>query len=329
MFFTAITALAVSFLVTLILVPVFCKLARRLKFVDEPDGKVKLHTQATPYLGGVAIYAGFVSALLCVFPLENYTFLSLLFGTTLLLVVGLIDDLVRLKAYQKFIGQFVAALCFLRAGIYLREQFFSNYWNIPISLLWILTIVNAFNLVDVMDGLATTIAIGATTTFFFLAVYMQLMNVGVICAAFLGALLAFLWYNKPPACIYMGDAGALFIGGFLAAIPFLFNWGTYHEYGYLVPTIVLALPLLEVCALIIIRSYKGIPFYAASPDHFSLYLLRKGWGKDQILYYIVVLSLVLGCGSYLFISHTLTLSMMVLAGVLFLAQWVFFVFLPL
>lgn len=312
-----------SYLITFYLVPFFCSLAHKLSFVDVPDGRIKQHAQATPYMGGLAVYCGFLSGLAFTIPAENTIFL-LLIGTMLLLFVGLIDDLFVLKPYQKFFAQVIIALCFLKAGFYLKEHFFYNIWNMPLSLLWILTIINSFNLVDVMDGLATILAIGATITFLVIAFLLNHAVVMVLLAAFLGSLCAFLWYNKPPARIYLGDAGSLFIGGLLATIPFLFDWGTYNSYGYLTPIIVLAIPLLECFSLIIIRWYKKIPFYQGSPDHFCLYLYSYGWSKQQILCYMVLLSIYLGVVSILFVQGLISPLSIIVLGILFLIIWATF-----
>ena len=310
-----------SFLITFYLVPYFCSLARRLRFVDTPDGKIKRHKHATPYLGGVAVYGGFLCGLALTIPFENQIFL-LIIGTTLLLLLGLIDDLFALKPYQKFFGQTIVALCFLKAGFYLKSHLFYNLWNIPFSLLWILTVINAFNLVDVMDGLATSLAIYATISFMIVAYYLHHFMVLILLASFLGPLCAFFFYNRPPARIYLGDAGSLFIGGFLATVPFLFDWGTYNWYGYLAPPIILGIPLLECVSLIVIRAYKGIPFYQGSPDHFSCYLIQHGWNKQIILLYVLLMSCLLGVVSFLFTIGWLGIGATLGMGILFLIVWI-------
>ncbi len=319
--FKILFSFSFSFLITFYLVPFFCTVAKRLRFVDQPDGKIKTHQQAVPYLGGVAVYCGFLCGLALTMPF-NGRILLLIIGTTLLLLLGLIDDLMVLKAYQKFFGQSIVALCFLKAGFYLKEHIFYNVWNMPLSLLWILSIINAFNLVDVMDGLATSLGIYATLTFMVMAWYLHHDLVLIMLAAFLGPLCGFFWYNKPPARIYLGDAGSLFVGGFLATIPFLFDWGTYNWYGYLTPTIILAIPLLECLFLILIRSYKGIPFYQGSTDHFSSYLLLNGWYKETILRYVLFLSCYLGLISFLFMAGILQIELTAIAGILFLIVWI-------
>ncbi|MCX5922781.1 MAG: MraY family glycosyltransferase [Candidatus Dependentiae bacterium] len=313
-------ALLISFLVTFYLVPLCCIIARRLEFIDEPDGKIKVHKTATPYMGGVAVYVGFLVAFCLIYPFEN-NMLLFFTGSTLLLFIGLIDDLIVLRPYQKFFGQLLAATCFLKAGLYLKAQFFSNYWNLPLSAFWMLLIINAFNLVDVMDGLATLLAICATSSFLALAIYFNQPSVIILLCAFLGPLLAFFWYNKPTAKIYLGDAGSLFIGGFLATVPFLFNWGIYTISGYLTPIVILAIPLLEVGTLILVRTYKKIPFYLGSPDHFSIYLQRNGWSKWAILGYVLLLSLVLFGVSFLFLINCLSLWILCLSAGLFLIVW--------
>jgi len=311
----------ISFLFAFHLVPILRNVAFRLNILDVPDGCVKKHKQPTPYLGGVAIYVAFLVSLSLVFPFENQMF-SFLVGSTLLLFIGLIDDLVPLVPYQKFAGQVIATLCFLRAGFYLKSHFFHNVWAIPISFLWILVLINAFNLVDVMDGLATAIAGAATVSFLIIALSLQQFVVAVILAALLGALVAFFWYNKPPASMYLGDAGSLFLGGFLATVPFMINWGQYNWHGYIAPIVILAIPLLEITTLILVRTYKKIPFYLPSPDHFSLYFQSNGWSKKVVLIYILTLSVILFVCAYLFTFGLINLSVLLICGTLFLIFWV-------
>ncbi|MCA9770158.1 undecaprenyl/decaprenyl-phosphate alpha-N-acetylglucosaminyl 1-phosphate transferase [Candidatus Dependentiae bacterium] len=319
-------AVFISFLVTFYVTPLFSALARKLQFVDVPDGKIKLHKNAVPYLGGLAVYCGFIVSLALVFPIENNILLFLI-GSTLLLFVGLVDDLFVLKPYQKFFGQIIAAFCFLKAGFYLKEHFFYTLWHIPLSVLWILSIINAFNLVDVMDGLASLLAIAATSSFMVISFYFNHNTSLLLLASLLGSLMAFFWYNKPSATIYLGDAGSLFIGGLVATIPFLLPWGLYNWHGYLTPLVVLLIPFLEIGALILIRTYRGIPFYKGSPDHFSHYLLRKGWKRAFILGYIALLSIIQMLIARLFVAHIINLDALVVSQVIFIIFWFFTLFL--
>ncbi len=309
-----------GFLITFYSIPSLIDLAFRIGLLDKPDGKLKQQLVATPYLGGVAIYLGFMSALAIVFPFENIFFLPLV-SCTLLLLIGLIDDLISLQPHQKFVGQMIVTFCFLKAGLYLKEQFFYNSGNIVLSFFWILTIINAFNLVDVMDGLATILSLAAGGTFFVIALITGNFPLALLLACLMGALSAFLLYNKPPAKIYLGDAGSLFIGGWMAIIPFMVPWALYQPFGFLTPLIILMIPLLEIGNLILIRSYYRIPFYRGSPHHFSLLLQKRGWAKWHILLSILLASVVLFSVSLLFILDKIGFRAMLIFATLFVLFW--------
>lgn len=316
----AILGFFLAFLITLYLVPLIIEVAFKLKILDSPDGNLKTHKHPTPYLGGVAVYMGFITSLALVFPFENNMFLFLL-GSTLLLFVGLIDDLVPMKAYQKFFGQIVSSFCFLKAGLHLKENFFSYIPNILISFLWILSVINAFNLVDVMDGLATILAISSAIGFLIISLIFKIYTITILLAALIGALLAFFIFNRPPAKIYLGDAGSLFIGGILATIPFMIPWSYFNFYGYITPIVILLIPLLEVGTLILIRTYKRIPFYKGSPDHFSIYLAKKDMTRQQILFYSLLMFIGLITVSIPFAVNLLGLSHLIIYMILFLLVW--------
>ena len=142
----------------------------------------------------------------------------------------------------------------------------------------------------------------------------------------MGSIIAFFWYNKPSAQIYLGDAGALFIGGFLAVTHFFFDWGFHSFNGFLVPCIVLAIPLLESFSLIVIRTYKGKLFYYGSPDHYCLYLTAKGWSKNEILFFSGLVAFVLFAFSYFVAFGQLNIQQIVtisVAGFFFMLLLIF------
>lgn len=311
-----------SFLFTYYFVPIFIAIANKYNIVDRPDGNIKQHAIPTPYLGGAAVYLGFLSTLAIVFPFDNQFFLFLV-GSSLLFYIGLIDDLVQLRPLQKFAGQIIAVICFVRAGFYLKSHVFYNYWNIPISAFWMLLIINAFNLIDIMDGLASIIAICCAINFLVIALFTQQYLPALLLCAMIGSIGAFLCFNKPRASIYLGDAGSLFIGGLFSTIPFLFPWGSINTFGYIIPIIVLAIPLLEVCGLICIRTYKGLPFYKASKDHFMHYLKRNCFSEIDILKFVFLMSCVLIVSTALFVENALQLSKLIILGLTFFIYWIY------
>jgi len=312
-----------SFLLTSVFVPLCARIAFRWHILDIPDGVVKNHKRPTPYLGGVALYLGFLFgflASLSQFSIPAFIFWFVL-GATFLLIVGLIDDILVLKPWQKLAGQFFAVFFFIKAGIYHNSSFLCSPWHSALFVVWILAVVNGFNLIDVMDGLATSVAMAAASSFLAVAIFFNIIFIAVAASVLLGALVAFFLYNKPPATIYLGDAGALFLGGFFAGLPLLISWGEFVSYGYLVPPTFLAIPLLEVATLVVVRKYKKIPFYLASPDHFSLYLQKGGWSKWQVLLYILCIAISLFAIGFLFVAKYISIAMFFVLGGVVCVSW--------
>jgi len=325
-----------AFLITFVLVPCFIKLAHSFGIIDIPDGKLKNHKEKIPYLGGLAIYSGFMLTLLVCRFIHlislDYDFILILTALSLLIIIGLVDDFLIIKPYQKFIGQAVSALILIKAGVYLGSNINPalNYLSIIASVFWLLSIMNAFNLIDVMDGLATTSAIFASLGF--LSVVFALgHNVLIISLIlFLGALCAFLFYNKPNARIYLGDTGSLFIGGFLGTISLILIknlYGLTHNYMVMIiPIFILAIPILELISLIIIRTYKKIPIYLGSPDHFSIYLQRKGWSKYKILIFVSLYSVIFFSIICLFMLNYIGFTSFLLSTTTSLLVWCKFIY---
>ena len=208
--------------------------------------------------------------------------------------MGLIDDIFAISPFKKLVGQSVACLCFLQAGLYFKEPFLAHFLpaifctpgiiffvGMFLSLWWMLSIINAINLIDIMDGLAVTVSFVALLG---MALYSGAFDTGVLVLPFLGALAGFFFYNKPRASIYLGDTGSLVLGGILATVPFVFGWGVSCRWGMIfAPPLVLLIPLLELCWLVWIRTSLRIPFYYGSPHHFALYLKKWGWSTKKIL----------------------------------------------
>ncbi|MBS1986468.1 undecaprenyl/decaprenyl-phosphate alpha-N-acetylglucosaminyl 1-phosphate transferase [Candidatus Dependentiae bacterium] len=314
---------SIAFLLTFFLIPLFCWFSRRYSLVDMPDGVIKKHESPIPNLGGLAVYCGFAVASLSLLHTDAEFARFLLFGSALFLFIGLIDDRVCLTPGQKFFCQSIAALFFLKMGFCFVDQSIPSLMTCVVSFWWIVTVTNAFNLIDIMDGLAATTALGIALSLAIIALYIK-AAILVLLVALIGSLFAFLWYNKPPACIYLGDAGALFIGGFLAVCTFLYPWSRHAMSGYLIPLFIFFVPLFELVALIVIRTYKGIPFYLPSPDHFSMYLVRNGWNKKSILWYIGFVSLFIAGVSILFFNQQISLVEFSISALFLVMTWLCF-----
>ncbi len=312
-------------LFALYIYPLLIRIAKSFNILDNPDGGVKNHKQSVPYLGGFGLYIPFIATLAIAYPFENQI-LWLLLGVTFLLFVGFVDDLKALVPIQKFVGQIIAVICFLKGGYSLKNVFFNDVFTIIISAFWMLSIINAFNLIDVMDGLTAVVSIMAGISFFFISLYLKQYAISILILAFIVPIFIFFFYNKSPAKIYLGDSGSLFIGGFFAAIPQLINWSSIDHFSFFVTFVILAIPMLEIFFLVIIRTYKGIPFYKPTPDHFALYLKRKGWSVSKILKFVFFISCFLSLISFLFLLKIISLKVLFFVCFIFFIFWIYIIF---
>ena len=315
-----VSVLVVAFCFAYYLVPFFTQAAFRFGVMDVPDGSIKNHKAPVPYMGGIAIYLAFLGTIGLLYPIEE-RIMWLLVGSTMLLFVGFIDDLKRIKPSRKLIGQFLGIACLLHGGFMIKQTFFTSIMNIFLSGFWMLSLINAVNLIDVMDGLAATVAIIAAAGFCMVALVAGQYGVSLLLLAFIGAMLGFLWYNKPPAKIYMGDAGALFVGGFLAAVPLLIKWSALRPDACYIVLIIPAIPLVEVLCLVLIRTWKKIPFYRGSPHHFSIYLQNKGWSCGRVLAFSALMGLYLVAVSMVFLMQVINIPGLVVFGAVFWIGW--------
>lgn len=310
---------------TLYLVPLMSRVSHKLGILDHPDDHIKVHKESIPYLGGMAVFIPFISSLALFYPFNN-SLLWLLVGITLLLFIGLVDDLLVLNPLQKIAGQIIAVLCFLKGGISLRTVFFSDIFNVGISGFWMLSVINAFNLIDIMDGLASLTGIIAGIAFLIIAFMSGNYALSLLIIAFICPFIVFFFFNKPPASIYLGDSGALFLGGFLAAVPLLFSWSTFSLHGYIVPFVILTIPLLEIVTLVFLRTKEGIPFYRGSPHHFALLLQKKGWSKEHVLFFTGVFATLFASISILFLINILKQSAFLGILLFLLVAWFCIIF---
>ena len=214
-----------AFLISLVLTPICRDVFRSYGVVDRPDQARKVHRYPIPRVGGLAIAASYLLAYIVVRPEEGSPLaqqLSLVWkllpGAALVFALGLLDDLFDLRAWYKLGGQLAAAGLAYWSGVrilYIAGTSTDAWWNLPLTILWLLACMNAFNLVDGLDGLAAGVGLFATLTVFIAAIMQHNMVLAVATFPLAGALLGFLCYNFNPATIFLGDSGSLLIGFFL------------------------------------------------------------------------------------------------------------------
>ncbi len=262
--------------------PVFRRLAPRLGWVDHPSSR-KVHRVPTPLLGGAAIYLAFVLALL-LFGDRFYVrqVVGIFVGATIVSLMGLWDDRRRLAVGVKLGVQLAAAVLLIVTGV--RVQTFRTPWlDIPVTLLWIVGITNALNLLDNMDGLAGGVAAIAAGHFTLLAAMSGQYLVGALAAALLGACLGFLLYNFNPARIFMGDSGSLFLGFLLAALGIKLRFPeNIPAVTWMVPVLVLAVPIFDTTLVFVSRLRRGLnPLTTPGKDHVSHRLVSMGLSQRE------------------------------------------------
>lgn len=270
----------ISFLVSVVFVPVVKKIAYHIGAMDYPNER-KLQKVPMPRLGGLGIYVGFLVGYM-LFGKESLQMNSILIGSIVILVTGIIDDIKPIPAKYKFLGQLVAAIIVACYGkiLLLDVSAFGFYVNFGplcyiVTILFIVAIINAINLIDGLDGLA-----GGIASIYFL-------TIGIIALSFhnsygldmvltfimLGSTLGFLYHNFPPAYIYMGDSGSMFLGYIISVIALL-GYKNVTFTSLIVPILLLAIPLLDTLFAIIRRLINHQPLSMPDKNHFHHQFLK-------------------------------------------------------
>ena len=327
----------VSFVLALILTPLFKRLSVQWGYVDQPNQERKIHTYAMPLLGGCAVFGAFALNVafnyLVVLPLAARWDVSelsihvpgafsvwrklvvLLVGGLLMVALGMYDDKHDLKARPKLLGQIGIALIVALAGMRVTLFIHNQFASFVLTILWIVTITNAMNFLDNMDGLCAGVGLVCAAVFGFIASLQQQYFVCLLAMALAGALLGFLPHNFKPATIFLGDAGSHFVGYMLAVLPVM---GTFYRPGeqthlpVLIPLLVLAVPLADMGMVMWIRLQSGQPVYLGDVNHISHRLVRLGLPQSWAVTLIYLITATLGLGATALLWSDLTGAIVIL-----------------
>jgi len=256
-----------------LLTPVAMQVARQYGLVDRPDGKLKRHAAPVPYLGGAAVYLSFVVALGVTYSF-NREVLALLLAGTMVVLLGLVDDIGAITPRAKFLGQGLAALVLVKAGVAIDFVWLPTSLDLLLSVVWLIGIMNAVNLIDIMDGLAAGVSLIAALTLLAVALVNGNHEIAILTGTLAGALAGFLRYNFQPARVYLGDTGSLFIGLNLGALAMIGRYTEHNNLGVLVPLVILGVPIFDTLFVMYIRHRRGVSMFLGSPDHVALRLRR-------------------------------------------------------
>jgi len=307
------TALAVTWITT----PVVRWLGRRWDITSRAGGR-HVHEGSVPRIGGVALFAGFLAAILVrlageawlgwspILASADRTLIGVLVGLAVMFAVGLLDDIIDLRPHQKLLGQLAAGVVIYIAGIridFIGDPFADNLillgvLSLPITLLWVAGFANVINLIDGLDGLAAGVTAIAAVSLLVLAEQSNQPLAAILAAALVGACVGFLRFNFNPASIFMGDSGALFLGFALACISLLGVMKSVAAITLVVPLLIVGVPIFDTLSAIIRRRRHGRPIQEADKGHIHHRLLGRGFSQRQTVVIIYIWSIALAFGGY-------------------------------
>ena len=302
---TIIAAFAVAAVLSYFFTPPVKNFAHKVGAIDVPKDARRMHKKPIPRLGGLAIYGGFLCSIL-IFGQLDETMLCVLLGAAIIVALGIFDDVLALGAKLKFVVQIVAAaipVCIgdLQIGLFTNLNPLSDtpfvhlgILAVPATIIWIVGITNAVNLIDGLDGLAVGVSSIAAITMLAVALLTGNMPIAITMAALAGACIGFMPYNLNPAKIFMGDTGSTFLGFMLSSISIYGLFKMYAIISFAVPFLVLGLPIFDICFAVIRRVSKGQSPMHADRGHVHHRLIDMGFSQKQAVAIAYMLSAILG-----------------------------------
>lgn len=328
---TIIAAFAVAAVLSYFFTPPVKNFAHKVGAIDVPKDARRMHKKPIPRLGGLAIYGGFLCSIL-IFGQLDETMLCVLLGAAIIVALGIFDDVLALGAKLKFVVQIVAAaipVCIgdLQIGLFTNLNPLSDtpfvhlgILAVPVTIIWIVGITNAVNLIDGLDGLAVGVSSIAAITMLAVALLTGNMPIAITIAALAGACIGFMPYNLNPAKIFMGDTGSTFLGYMLATVSIMGLFKFYAVISFAVPFLILGLPIFDTANAIIRRVAAGRSPMSPDRGHVHHKLIDMGFNQKQAVAILYAISATLGLTAVVLTSSgevkAIVLLLAVLAAIL-------------
>ena len=328
---TIIAAFAVAAVLSYFFTPPVKNFAHKVGAIDVPKDARRMHKKPIPRLGGLAIYGGFLCSIL-IFGQLDETMLCVLLGAAIIVALGIFDDVLALGAKLKFVVQIVAAaipVCIgdLQIGLFTNLNPLSDtpfvhlgILAVPVTIIWIVGITNAVNLIDGLDGLAVGVSSIAAITMLAVALLTGNMPIAITMAALAGACIGFMPYNLNPAKIFMGDTGSTFLGYMLATVSIMGLFKFYAVISFAVPFLILGLPIFDTAYAIIRRVAAGRSPMSPDRGHVHHKLIDMGFNQKQAVAILYAISATLGLTAVVLTSSgevkAIVLLLAVLAAIL-------------
>jgi UDP-GlcNAc:undecaprenyl-phosphate GlcNAc-1-phosphate transferase len=311
-----LAAFAGAFLTTLLALPLWRQWCLRVKLVDDP-GRRKIHDHPVPLAGGLAVLTGILLPLAAgaillktgahvlnqAQPIQHglerrgLELATIAFGAIAITLLGWLDDKRELKPLPKFIGQLFVAVAVAMACKRITLFVHSDVFSYAITILWILTVINAFNFMDNMNGLCAGLGAIGALLFGVIAAANGEYLVATVGFLMCGALIGFLPWNFPNARAFLGDAGSHLVGYLLAVmaiLPHFYNKQNPHPLAVLSPLLVLAIPLIDLAQVVISRTLNRRPFWIGDTNHLSHRLVRAGLSRTRAVLLLWMIAVMVG-----------------------------------
>lgn len=322
-YFDLVIAFIIAFIATLLLTFPIKKLASKIGAMDVPDHR-KIHKEVTPRLGGLSIFIGAFLGALYLGP-EHEHLPEILLGAIVILITGILDDIYSIRPVVKLTGQLIAASFLVNSGLIIERVTLPvigmvdlGFFSVLITVLWVVGITNAINLIDGLDGLATGVSTIALISIFVMSIMDTQIIVTLIAIALIGANLGFLYHNFYPAKIYMGDSGSNFLGYMIAVVSMLGLFKNIAFFSFIIPIIVLAVPIFDTLFAIVRRALNKENIMKPDNKHIHYRLLEAGFSHRQTVLIIYGFSALFGVLAILFSNASVSLLLFITALVLLL-----------
>lgn len=303
-------AMLSAFIASILLTWLVRRAARAWGILDHPDGVRKLHRSPVPLLGGVGVFGAWIAGMIAGsfynpessphgaiwtaaaeghLPFPGGFGLSIVLAAGVVLLTGILDDVLNLRPRWKLLGQTIAASILVAGGLTVQRLWLLGHtlelgWlGIAFSVVWLVGSMNSINMLDGLDGLASTLGVVIGLTLTWMAWLTGNPSLGLVTIALAGALAGFLVFNYPPASIFLGDSGSMLIGLIIGAVAIKGSFKAPATAALMAPVAVLAVPIFDGVEAIIRRRLNGRAIYSPDRGHIHHCLQRFGWSSRQIL----------------------------------------------
>lgn len=298
--------------------PIVRVIAYRIGAIDVPKDDRRMHKVPIPRLGGLAIYFSFVLTVILFYDTSNTT-IAMLIGSTIIVIMAMLDDVFKLRAIIRFVIQIAAAVIVVSQGILIErinifgQYIHFGYFAIPITIIWIVGLTNAVNFIDGLDGLSCGLSSISSISLLVVTLIIGEYQVALLVAILAGSCLGFLPFNVNPAKIFAGDTGAMFLGFILSIVSIQGVFKTHAVLTFVIPFLILGVPIFDTIFAIFRRILTGRHPFSADRGHLHHRLVDMGFNHKQAVRILYAVSALLGISSIMFVTQKIVYALITMS----------------